>query len=119
MEMLQRKVFVIKNSESAKLRALRTLVLYVHRDLRALMLHVPRVLHALVPYMPVALRANVSHMFYVLLYLTYLRQSNDTININDINTLYPLRVATYVKNEFQNLQKRFKSNQIGLSYVQV
>ena len=25
-------------------------------------------------------------------------------NVNDINTLYPLRVATYVKNEFQYLQ---------------
>ena len=36
--------------------------------------------------------------------------NKDTLNINDINTLYPLRVATYVKNEFQNLQKGFKSN---------
>ena len=70
MEMLQGKHFVIKSSKSAKLHALRTLVLYVPCDLRTLMLHVPRVLHALVPYMPAALRANVSHMFYVLLYLT-------------------------------------------------
>ena len=43
--------------------------------------------------------------------------SKDTLNINDINTLYPLRVATYVKNEFQNLQKGFKSNRRGLGYV--
>ena len=36
--------------------------------------------------------------------------SKDTHNINDISTLYPLRVATYVKSEFQNLQTGFKNN---------
>ena len=30
--------------------------------------------------------------------------SKDTLNINDANTLYSLRVAKYNKNEFQNLQ---------------
>ena len=30
------------------------------------------------------------------------------LNINDINTLYPLRIAKYVKNEFENLQKGLK-----------
>ena len=44
--------------------------------------------------------------------------SKDTLNINDIDILYPLRVATYVKNEFQNLQAGFKSTRRGLSYVQ-
>ena len=29
--------------------------------------------------------------------------SNDTLNINDFNTLYSLRVAKCNKNEFQNL----------------
>ena len=43
--------------------------------------------------------------------------SKDTLNINDINTLYPLRIATYIKNEFQNLQTGFKSNRRGLGYV--
>ena len=43
--------------------------------------------------------------------------SKDTLNINDVNTLYPLRIATYVKNEFQNLQTRFNSNRRGLGYV--
>ena len=42
--------------------------------------------------------------------------NKDTLNINNINTLYPLRVATYVKNEFQNLQKGIKSNRRGLGY---
>ena len=28
----------------------------------------------------------------------------DTLNINDVNTLYSLRVAKYNKNEFQNSQ---------------
>ena len=28
--------------------------------------------------------------------------NKDTLNINNINTLYPLRMATYVKNESQN-----------------
>ena len=32
--------------------------------------------------------------------------SKDIRNINDVNTLHPLRIATYVKNEFQNLQAR-------------
>ena len=43
--------------------------------------------------------------------------SKDTLYINDIDTLYPLRVAKYVKNEFQNLQTRFKSNRGRLGYV--
>ena len=43
--------------------------------------------------------------------------TKDTLNINDINKLYPLRVATYVKNEFQNLQTGFKSNWRGLGYI--
>ena len=34
--------------------------------------------------------------------------SKDTLNINDINTSYLLRIATYVKNEFQNLQFKFE-----------
>ena len=40
--------------------------------------------------------------------------NKDTLNINNINTLYPLRVATYVKNEFQNLQTGFKATGVGL-----
>ena len=40
--------------------------------------------------------------------------NKDRLNINDINTLYPLRVAKYIKNEFQNLQKGFDSNWRGL-----
>lgn len=43
--------------------------------------------------------------------------SKDKLDINDFNTLYPLRVAKSVKNEFQNLQPRFKSNQRRLGYV--
>ena len=43
--------------------------------------------------------------------------SKDALNINDINKLYLLRVATYVKNEFQYLQTGFKSNRRGLGYV--
>ena len=43
--------------------------------------------------------------------------NKDILNINDINTLYPLRVATCIKNEFQNLQKGFKSSWRGLGYV--
>ena len=43
--------------------------------------------------------------------------SKDTLNNNDINTLYPLRGATYLKNEFQNLQTGFKRNRRGLGYV--
>ena len=40
-------------------------------------------------------------------------KNKDIFNINDINTLYPLRVAKYVKNEFENLQdlKGFKINE--------
>ena len=34
--------------------------------------------------------------------------SKDTLNVNDINTLYPPQVATNVKSEFQNLQTVFK-----------
>ena len=30
------------------------------------------------------------------------------LNINDMNTLYPLRIGTYVKNEFENIQKVLK-----------
>ena len=30
--------------------------------------------------------------------------SKDTLYINDVNTLYSLRVTKYSKNEFQNLQ---------------
>ena len=37
-----------------------------------------------------------------------------TLNINNINTLYPLRVATYVQTKFHNLQKGFKSNRAWL-----
>ena len=40
--------------------------------------------------------------------------SKDTLNIDDINTLYPLQAARNVKNEFPNLQTRFKSNRRGL-----
>ena len=43
--------------------------------------------------------------------------SKDTLNIHDINTLYPLLIATYVKNEFKNLQTGFKSIRRGLDYV--
>ena len=43
--------------------------------------------------------------------------SKDTLNINDTNGLCPLRIATFVKNEFQNLHTRFKSNRRGLGYV--
>ena len=40
-------------------------------------------------------------------------KNKDIFNINDINTLYALRVAKYVKNEFENLQdlKGFKINE--------
>ena len=44
-------------------------------------------------------------------------RNKDTLNINDINTLHPLRRTTYVKNGFQNIQKGFKSNGRGLGYV--
>ena len=40
-----------------------------------------------------------------------------TFNIKDVNALYPLRVATYVKNEFQNLQQGFESNRRGIGYI--
>ena len=43
--------------------------------------------------------------------------SKDTLNINDTNILYPLRVAAYVNNEFQILHKRFKSNRRELGFV--
>ena len=43
--------------------------------------------------------------------------SEDALNQYIIDTLYPLRISTYVKNEFQNLQTRFKSNRRGLGYV--
>ena len=43
--------------------------------------------------------------------------SKDTLNINNINILYPLGIATYVKNEFQSLQTGFKGNWRGLGYV--
>ena len=43
--------------------------------------------------------------------------NKDTLNMNNINTLYPLRVVTYVKNEFQNLLTGFKSNRRRLGYV--
>ena len=46
-----------------------------------------------------------------------INSNKDTLNINDINTLCPVRVAAYVKNEFQNLQTGFKSNSRGLGYV--
>ena len=39
--------------------------------------------------------------------------NKDTLNINDTNTLYPQRVVTYVKNQFQNLQTEFTSNRGG------
>ena len=40
-------------------------------------------------------------------------KNKDIFNINDVNTLYPLRVAKYVKNGFENLQdlKGFKINE--------
>ena len=34
--------------------------------------------------------------------------NKDTLNINDINTLYPLRVATYVKMSFKIYRKDLK-----------
>ena len=39
--------------------------------------------------------------------------SKDTLNINNMNTLYSLRVAKYNKNELQNLQD-FKESGEGL-----
>ena len=41
-----------------------------------------------------------------------INSNKDTVNISDISILYRLRVATYVRNEFQNLQKGFKIKQI-------
>ena len=40
-------------------------------------------------------------------------KNKDIFNINDVNTLYPLRVTKCVKNEFENLQdlKGFKINE--------
>ena len=32
------------------------------------------------------------------------KRSKDTLNVNDVITVYSLRVAKYNKNEFQNLQ---------------
>ena len=43
--------------------------------------------------------------------------SKDALNINNINTLYPLRVAKYVKSEFKNLKTGFKRNRRELGYV--
>ena len=40
--------------------------------------------------------------------LIVIDSSKYTLYINDINTLYPLRIATCVKNEFQNLQTGFE-----------
>ena len=37
----------------------------------------------------------------------------DTLNVNDVNTLYSLRVAKYNKNEFQNFQD-LKESRKGL-----
>ena len=45
--------------------------------------------------------------------------SKDTLNKNDINALYPLQLATYIKNEFKNLQTGFKGNRRGFGYVLV
>lgn len=45
--------------------------------------------------------------------------SKDTLNKNDINALYLLQLATYIKNEFKNLQTGFKGNRRGFGYVLV
>ena len=49
--------------------------------------------------------------------ITVLDRNKDTPNLNYINTLYPLRIATCVKNEFQNLQTGFQSNRGGFGWL--
>ena len=107
-------------NESAKLRALRAVVPYVRRALRAPVPHVPRALRALVlhvffcptcfvPYVPSCFTCLVPCVSFAYvprakpaLLIIVIDSNKDTLNINNINTLYPLRMATYVKNESQN-----------------
>ena len=106
--------------------ALRVLGLLVPRTIRALVLLVPHLLqvfqalHALMHLLPCSFHALCLLYFRCFRYLNFLQSrlrlinvidsNKDTLNINDINTLYPLRVATYVKNGLQNLQTGFTSN---------
>ena len=53
----------------------------------------------------------------VLRLIILIDSSKDTLSINDINTFYALLIATYVKNEFKNLQEGFTFNRRGLGYV--
>ena len=39
------------------------------------------------------------------------KSTKDTLNINDLNTLYSLQVAKYNKNEFQDLQDLKKTGE--------
>ena len=45
--------------------------------------------------------------------------SKDTYNINDIKTLYPLRVAKYVKNDFKIYRQDLKVTGEGLVMFKV
>ena len=57
-----------------------------------------------------------SFLQFGLMWITMIDSSKNTLNVNDINTLYSLQLATYVKNTFQNLQIRFKSNWRSLKF---
>ena len=113
--------------------ALRVLGLLVPWTLRALLLLIQHLLQVFQPYH--TLIHHMSCSFHALCLLCFccfsclrflqsglrliirIDSSKVTLNINDINTLYPLRIAIYVKNEFQNLQTGFKNNWRGLGYV--
>ena len=93
--------------------ALRVLGLLVPWTLRALLLLVPDLLqvfqayHALMHLMSCSFHALCSYVLVTLAICVFLQSvlkliivtdsSKDTLNINDINTLYPLRIATYSK----------------------
>ena len=115
--------------------ALRVLELLVSRTLRALVLlvsHLLQVFQAKRTLMPlISCSFHALCLLYVCCFsylcclqsglrlIIVIDNNKDTFNINDINTLYPLRVALHVKNEFRDLQKWFKSNQRGFGYVWV
>ena len=98
--------------------ALLVLGLLLPRALRALVLLVPDLLqvfqtqHALMHLMSYSFQALCFLCFWCFRYLSFLQpgltliividSSKDTLNINDFNALFPLRVAKCVKNEFQN-----------------
>ena len=77
---------------------------YVPRALRALVLHVFFCPTCLVPYVPSCFTCLVPYVSFAYvprakpaLLIIVIDSNKDTFNINNINTLYPLRMATYVK----------------------